>query len=238
MAATTAGRLRSFGGGRGLTRDAIARAALAYIDRFGSPRLTMRALGQSLGVEAMSLYRYVSSRQDLMDAVVAVLVGQLTDQMNTLQDLTWQRYLQSLAVALRRIAIDHPKAFPLLTTPSPAAPWLRPPLPSTKVAEELLTTLSDHGFTDDEAVVAYRRFSSFLLGQLLSEATVGEAEPTETVNGAAATSTRVQGAGDLGEWPTLDRMRTRLLAPCTAEEFERSLASLLEGFTPTTTRNL
>ncbi len=65
--------------GKGLDRDLIVRAALDSIDRNGSQGLTMRGLAQDLGVEAMSLYRYVSGREDLLEAVVAVLLGGLTD---------------------------------------------------------------------------------------------------------------------------------------------------------------
>ena len=56
---------------RGLDREVVVRAALRAIDARGPHSLTMRGLGQDLGVEAMSLYRYVSGREDLLEAVVA-----------------------------------------------------------------------------------------------------------------------------------------------------------------------
>ena len=59
---------------KGLDREVIVRAALDSIDRNGSQGLTMRGLAQDLGVEAMSLYRYVAGREDLLEAVVAVLL--------------------------------------------------------------------------------------------------------------------------------------------------------------------
>lgn len=233
MAAAPVHDQRWPGPGRKLTRDVVARAALVYIDRFGSPRLTMRGLGQALGVEAMSLYRYVSSRQDLMDAVVTLLCRQLSLQMQDLRGAPWQPYLHTLAASLRQVAIEHPRAFPLLTAPTPGKPWLRPPLPSLDVAEEMLTILSDSGFTDDEAVDAYRTFSSFLLGQLVTEAAVRETNPPDAT-GVEASVTLVTGPSDLADQPTLTRMRALLTVPGTTEEFERSLTSLLDSLSPST----
>ena len=49
----------------------ILEAAIEFIDEKGLRKLTMRALGTRLGVEAMSLYHYVPSKDSLLDGVVA-----------------------------------------------------------------------------------------------------------------------------------------------------------------------
>ena len=53
-----------------LDRTRIVNAAVAFIDAEGLAGLTMRRLGATLDVEAMSLYRYVPGREELLDAVV------------------------------------------------------------------------------------------------------------------------------------------------------------------------
>src|SRR4051794_35155936 len=56
------------GGRRGvLNRHRVVRAAIQYIDTNGLPDLTMRRLAATLGVEAMSLYKHVSGRDNLLD---------------------------------------------------------------------------------------------------------------------------------------------------------------------------
>ena len=147
----------------------IVQSALRAIDREGAQGLTMRGLGQDLGVEAMSLYRYVSGREDLLEAVVAHLLDGLQLEIDGQLAETWQGYLQTLAHQVRRIAVEHPAAFPLIATRHPATPWLRPPLRSLELVEEFLSTLSSHGLSDHQVVAAYRAFSSFLLGHLLLE---------------------------------------------------------------------
>src|ERR1700712_3738482 len=132
------------GTGKTLDRPTIVRAALTFIDRDGAQSLTMRALGQELGVGAMALYRYVSGREDLLEAVVAELLDGVRRDIDIELTRTWQGYLISLAHAIRRIAIDHASAFPLVATRHPAAPWLRPPLRSLELVEDFLRTLKQH----------------------------------------------------------------------------------------------
>jgi TetR/AcrR family transcriptional regulator, tetracycline repressor protein len=215
--------------GKGLDRDLIVQAALDSIDRNGSQGLTMRGLAQDLGVEAMSLYRYVSGREDLLEAVVAVLLEGLSDSDDQLGK-TWQGYLQGLAHAVRRIAVDHPAAFPLVATRHPAAPWLRPPLRSLELVEDFLSTLSDFGFSDQQVVTTYQAFSGFLLGNLLLEAAVRGAETSpveEPLDEGNATIPSEDGRVDLSRSPTVARFRHLLSQDRSVEEFEISLETLL-----------
>ena len=89
----------------------IVRAALESIDRHGSQGLTMRGLGQQLGVEAMSLYRYVSGREDLLEAVVAMLLEDIHVDSDDRLGGTWQGYLQALAHSVRRSRWTIPPRF-------------------------------------------------------------------------------------------------------------------------------
>jgi TetR/AcrR family tetracycline transcriptional repressor len=216
---------------KGLDRAVVVRAALRAIDTRGPHNLTMRGLGQDLGVEAMSLYRYVSGREDLLEAVVALLLDDFRSDLDETIAGTWQGYLQTLAHAIRKIAVDHPAAFPLVATRHPAAPWLRPPLRSLELVEQFLSTLLSHGFDDDQAVNTYRAFSSFLLGQLLLESAARGAEtgPVETPldeGGASVPTTDAQ--ADTSANPTVVRLRPLLSEDRSAEEFEIGLESLLD----------
>ena len=135
----------------------------------------MRRLGKELGVEAMSLYRYVNGREDLLEGITDHLVAELHLDRHDLQLKPtdgWQAYLQWLAHGVRTLAREHPNVFPLIATRHPAAPWLRPPLRSLRVVEDFLSVLISRGFSDTRAVIAYRAFSSFLLGHLLLESSM------------------------------------------------------------------
>lgn len=219
------------GPGRGLNREMIVREALKFVDRDGAQGLTMRALAHDLGVGAMALYRYVSGREDLLEAVVALLLEGVRQDLDDELAGTWQGYLQSLAHAVRRIAVDHAAAFPLVATRHPAAPWLRPPLRSLDLVEDFLSTLGGHGFTDQQIVHSYRSFSSFLLGQLLLESATRGAKTSpveEPFDEGDAQVPNADGQVDLQGRPVTARLRPMLSEDHSAEEFEVSLETLLD----------
>jgi TetR/AcrR family tetracycline transcriptional repressor len=216
---------------RRLSRDLIIDAALAHIDRDGAQGLSMRSLGQDLNVEAMSLYRYVHGKEDLLEGVVGRLMDNLASKIDEELAQHWQGFLQVIAHQVRQIAIDHPKAFPLVATRHPAAPWLRPPLRSVEFVDSFLATLIEQGFSDAQAVGAYRAFTSFLLGQLLLESAARGAETgpvEEALDEGNADIPEGDSGVDLNTTPHVQRLRALLSEDRSDEEFEVSLEMLLD----------
>ncbi|WP_127125786.1 TetR/AcrR family transcriptional regulator [Georgenia sp. SYP-B2076] len=214
-----------------LTRERIVAAALDLVDREGLEALNMRRLGAELGVEAMALYRYINGREDLLEAMVDHLTErlQLSQEMDLRPDGGWQAYLQWLAHTVRDVAYAHPQVFPLMATRNPAAPWIRPPLRSLEVVEDFLMSLTTRGFSDDEAVAAYRAFSSFLIGHLLLDvaqrgAPTAPADEVLDEGGASVPNS----SRSLAEYPNVERLEAKLSEDHADEEFESSLENLLE----------
>ena len=207
-----------------LSRERIVAAAIDFIDEHGLPGLTMRRLGEALGVEAMSLYRYVPGREDLLDAVVQ----QITEEVEGDDDVYaeprdgWQDFLIRLAHGVRRVALAHPKVFPLVASRPLEAPWLRPPLRSLLWVERFLQALQADGFDDDEASGAYRAYTSFLLGHLLLEVSTHGADV-----GPLDVMADDEDPGGLPEYPTVSRLRRQLSEDHAALEFEDGLEELL-----------
>lgn len=216
----------------GLSRAVIIDKAIDLIDEHGVAAVTMRGLGHALGVEAMSLYRYINGREDLLEGVVDRLINTIQIDPGTRMEPNdgWQAFLQWLAHQVRSLALAHPAAFPLIATRHPAAPWLRPPLRSLDIVEQFLNGLKSRGFTDDQAVTAYRVFSSFLLGHLLLESAMQGAELSyaeEPVDEGDANIPNADGQLDLNDYPTVARLRPQLTEDHTKEEFEMALEHLL-----------
>lgn len=207
-----------------LSRRRILDTAVALIDEHDLRYLTMRRLGAALGVEAMALYHYIHSREDLLDGIVERVIDDLYGDPDVHMAGAWQDYLQRLAHGVRRIALAHPQVFPLIATRPPAAPWVRPPLRSLRWMESFLETLYQRGFSDAACVAAYRAFSSFLLGHLLLEVSAEGADigPIDQAEPDSAPTT------DLGEYPRLKSLEGELSQDHTAAEFEESLESLLD----------
>jgi TetR/AcrR family transcriptional regulator, tetracycline repressor protein len=215
-----------------LTRDTVVSSAIAFADQYGLQTLSMRQLGRLLGVEAMSLYNHVNGREDLLEAMVAHVVDEVRipplEQVGPVDG--WQGFLQHVAHAIRGIAVDHPKLFPLIATRPPAAPWLRPPLRSLPLVEDFLDGLEHRGLTEDSAVYVYKAFTGFLLGHLLLEvaqAGVPTAPPEEPLDEGGADVPNTDQQLSLDDFPTLRRLGTRLRHHDAQAEFEVALESLL-----------
>ena len=207
-----------------LSRDRVVDAAVLFIDEQGLPGLSMRRLGAILGVEAMSLYRYVPGREQLLDAVVERIVDEMVADPDVVDrpEHGWQDFLQRLAHGIRRVALRHPNAFPLVASRPAEAPWLRPPLRSLRWVEAFLVGLGDEGFSDDAVAEAYRAFTSFLLGHLLLEVAALGADlgPLDVIEEDVDIS--------LAAYPAVRRLKPSLREDHSAAEFEESLENLLE----------
>lgn len=219
-----------------LSRKRVVATALDYIDEHGLAGLTMRRLGAMLDVEAMALYRHVAGKEELLDAVVEELVAGMwrDENIERQPEDGWQDFLQRLAHGVRRVALAHPKAFPLVASRPTEAPWLRPPLRSLDWVEVFLQGLLDEGFTDEAAVVAYRGFTSFLLGHLLLEASVHGADvgPLDVLEAPGEDGDEDRDdSGDLDPFPVVRRLRRDLSRDEAAVEFDEALESLLERLT-------
>ena len=217
-----------------LSRDRIIETAIAFVDKNGLATLSMRRLGKELGVEAMSLYRYVNGREDLLEGITDHLVAGLHLDRHHLQlkpTDVWQAYLQWLAHGVRTLARQHPNVVPLIATRHPAAPWLRPPLRSLRVVEDFLSVLISRGFSDTRAVIAYRAFSSFLLGHLLLESSMLGAQTSpaeEPLDEGESDVPNEDQKLDLDDFPHIQRLEVQLSEDHAAPEFEQALEDLLD----------
>jgi TetR/AcrR family tetracycline transcriptional repressor len=97
---------------RPLSRERVLRAALELVDTEGVEALTMRRLGRELGIEAMSLYGYVRSKQDLIEGVVEQVFRQMPLVVHGPGD--WQDRIRRHAALYRQVLLDHPNAVRLV----------------------------------------------------------------------------------------------------------------------------
>src|SRR3712207_7579838 len=90
----------------GLTIDRIVAAAIAIADADGLDGLSMRRVAGHLGVGAMSLYRYLPGRAELLDLMVDRVCGE-TDRPHDLP-AGWRPRLEHVAQENRRLYERHP----------------------------------------------------------------------------------------------------------------------------------
>ena len=88
-----------------LNRERVLRAAIDLADREGIESLSMRRLGQELGVEAMSLYNHVSNKEDVLDGVVDLVVGEVDLAP---AGVDWKIAARNRILSARRVMLRHP----------------------------------------------------------------------------------------------------------------------------------
>lgn len=98
---------------RPLTRERIRDAALELIDESGLPALTMRRLGERLGVQAASLYTHFPTKDDVLDAVANLVV---TEVDTTGFAHGWREGLLTWGRSYRAALLAHPGAVPLIAS--------------------------------------------------------------------------------------------------------------------------
>ena len=87
-----------------LTRDRVLQTALALADQGGLESLSMRKLGQELGVEAMALYYHFANREEIVDGIVDLVFAEV-DLPAT--DGDWKPAMRRRALSLRDALLRH-----------------------------------------------------------------------------------------------------------------------------------
>lgn len=90
-----------------LNRDRVLRAAVALADEVGFESLSMRRLAEELGVVPMALYKHVANKEELLDGMVANLIGEIDPPV---PDADWKSAVRLRVLSARRALQRHPWA--------------------------------------------------------------------------------------------------------------------------------
>lgn len=196
------------------TMAEIQQRALEIVDRDGLGGLTMRSLATALRTGPMTLYNYVSGREELEELVVDAVAARVETPEPT-DD--WVADVRAAATALYRAVREHPGAVPLVLTRRTSSPGALVP------AEALAAALARGGLDGPDLLAAFRAVMAFVMGLAQAEL----AGPLAHGDAPAQAAGRIAGlAGD--RLPTLARLAG--LGPRhSGEEFARGLDFVLDG---------
>jgi AcrR family transcriptional regulator len=204
---------------RSLTDTDIAAAALAVIDRGGPAAFTMRAVAAELNMATMSIYRYVSNREQLEELIVEVLFSDV--DTTPPRHSSWRKQITALVERVRDAVRSHPQVVPL---------GLAHRLTSTqglRLSEAVLGILTQAGFTGRQRDVANRTLMVYLIGSI-------QFEHFGQLSGAG-TAAMASLPGD--EYPLLAETARPAHRMNPDEEFRRGLAIVLDGLQASLTRS-
>ena len=104
-----------------LTKARVFDAAVALADRDGIEAVSMRRLGQELGVEAMSLYNHVANKEEVLDGMVDVVVSEVPAP---LPNPDWKASLRQRILSARESLVRHPWASAVMVTRTTMTPTM------------------------------------------------------------------------------------------------------------------
>jgi AcrR family transcriptional regulator len=197
----------------------VLRAAVSLADQGGFESLTMRKLGEQLGVEAMSLYNHVANKDDILDGIVDLVFSEIAVPSAGATD--WKAAMRRRAISAREALLRHPWATSLMqsrTRPGPA---------TLRHHDSVLGNLRNAGFTLVMAAHAVSVIDGYVYGFALQQINL----PLQSREQVAEVGESIlqQLAGD---FPHLAEMITEhAMKPgyAYADEFEFGLDLILDG---------
>lgn len=206
----------------GLSRQRVVVEAIRLADREGVNGLSMRRLAGELGAGAMSLYHYVASKDELLDAMIDSIYEEIELPP---EEIDWQSAIRRRGLSARQILVSHPWAIGLLesrTSPGPA---------NLRHHEAVFACLRRAGFPILMATHANWLLDSYVYGFALQEASL----PFDTAGELSVMITDVYLPQLLPEeFPYLNESAAALVAAGydPAEEFIFGLDLILSALEP------
>jgi AcrR family transcriptional regulator len=200
-----------------LNRDRVLRAAMGLADEGGLESVSMRKLGQALRVEAMSLYKHVANKDDILDGIADLVMG---DFEVPSVDVDWKTAIRRSAISAHRVLLDHPWASSLIESRVNAGPG------RLRYLDAVIGVLSAAGFSMPMVTRAIMALDSHTYGFVLQEL----AWPFDVENAQEVASTFAQGL-PAGEYPNLLAMAEMAAAAPggVPADFEFGLDLILDG---------
>ena len=216
MTTRTAARLR---GRQPLTRERVLDTALRLADQGGLEALSMRKLGQALGVEAMALYYHFANKERVLDGIVDLVFGEI-DVPAIGGD--WKAAMRRRAISVRDALARHRWAIGLMesrTNPGPA---------NLRHHDAVIGCLRAAGFDMAMAAHAYSALDAYIYGFALTKMNL----PFESTTDIAEMAETMLEPFPLGEYPNLaDFISEHAMKPGYdfGDEFEYGLDVILDG---------
>jgi len=138
-----------------LTRARVLDAAIDLADRDGIAAVSMRRLAQELGVEAMSLYTHVRSKDDLLDGMADAVVARVAPPV---RPGAWLMTLRATVLAARRELLRHPWSARVIETRAAPGPA------TIAYMDRIARILREGGFSADLAHHALHVLGSRVMG--------------------------------------------------------------------------
>ena len=202
-----------------LTRERVLEAAMKLADMGGLEALSMRKLGQALGVEAMALYYHFANKERVLDGIVDLVFGEI--DLPVVGD-DWKTAMRRRAISVRDALLRHRWAIGLMesrTNPGPA---------NLRHHDAVIGCLRAAGFDMAMVATAYSLMDAYIYGFAMTKMNL----PFEDTSDIVELSETMLAPFQPGEYQNLaDFITEHAMKPGYdfANEFEVGLDVILDG---------
>jgi AcrR family transcriptional regulator len=195
----------------GLTVERIVDAAIDLIREEGFVAVSMRRLADRLGVGAMTLYGYVSTKEEVLGAVADRFLSEVA--LPAGEALPWEEQVKEVLRSVRRVLTRHPELADIVARQHTNA------IAAYRGAEVTLSALQRAGLSDEDAISAFIALLSFTVGFAQRQA-----QPAQRIE-------RLAVIGELppGDFPHVARVAELMVAPDSDRRFEDGLDLFIRG---------
>ena len=199
-----------------MSLDRIVSAAMQLVDREGLTELSMRRLATELGTGTTTLYRYVTSKEEVLVLVADAIFAEVTYEVPS-TGVGWRELLGDLARSMRATMAEHPGVATLFTLAVPIGPN------SLRARDVILGALRDRGFDRGLAADVYTTVAHQVLASVMQQQMID-------YRGGQAISLRdFYRSLPVDEYPHVVELADELTSKTTEEEFEFALQCLFDG---------
>jgi AcrR family transcriptional regulator len=202
-----------------LSRERVLNTALKLADQGGLESLSMRKLGQELGVEAMAVYYHFANKDEVLDGIVDLVFGEIDLPV---AGADWKTAMRQRAISLRDVLARHRWAIGMMESrrnPGPA---------NLRHHDAVIGNLRAAGFDMEMVAHAYSLLDGYIYGFALTKMNL----PFDNAGDVAELAQDMLEPFPPGEYPNLaDFITEHAMKPGYdfGDEFEYGLDVILDG---------
>jgi AcrR family transcriptional regulator len=202
-----------------LSRERVLNTALKLADQGGLESLSMRKLGQELGVEAMAVYYHFANKDEVLDGIVDLVFGEIDLPV---AGADWKTAMRQRAISLRDVLARHRWAIGMMESrrnPGPA---------NLRHHDAVIGNLRAAGFDMEMVAHAYSLLDGYIYGFALTKMNL----PFDNADDVAELAQDMLEPFPPGEYPNLaDFITEHAMKPGYdfGDEFEYGLDVILDG---------
>lgn len=153
-----------------VSKEVFLEAALSIVDEFGADAVTTRTLGNAVGLDSTTVYRYFGSKDVLLGSLFDHVIGKAIATCAAAEG-TPQEKIRAYVASYRSVFVQHPNVSRLNSYVADMLTAVQGQASnSARISSMVVEALHDMGLSGRRLVLGYQMVETFVVGALLLDA--------------------------------------------------------------------